>query len=337
MLKNFLRTKTPKLLALLRVLRSILYEACRAAGHITQYFEKDPCVIIWIDGGFCSQIFRYLKGRWYVQRGFKVKYDISWYKDPVDCLGIESRDFVLLKYFPDLDFELAAPRELSKYRKLYSKSTRSASKYKGQRDKLKAPLYDFLYGLDWVIDSEKKYEELTQCLEWGHIHHILSLEAQKIEASIIEDKNKGLQTIGLHVRRGDMVSKRFAYGGKVLTSKYYEHILSLAADENSVVYVFSNGFDFVSEAVIPHIKCKYILADKTQGVHEDIFLCSLCDVQLAGQGSLGNRAYSFNKNKNRKLIRPVLRDGEEQSLPKYYAGSRGTVELVHLTEDMYEQ
>lgn len=339
MLKTFLKTRTPLLFAILRrvyrLCRRIFSPLMRAAGSITKYFEKDPCVIIWIDGGICSQIFRYLKGRWYAKRGFNVKYDITWYDDnPKDILGIEDRNFLLLKCFPDIDFEAASSWELKKYRLLYSKSKRAAMRYREDRYRLKAPLYDFLYALDWIISSEQELEGLAKCLKWESLHNILGSEAKKIEASIVQNRNNGLKTIGLHVRRGDMAAKQFGF--RVLNSRYYEHVLSLAADENSVVYVFSNGFDFVAESVVPHIKCRYVLADKTEGVHEDIFLCSLCDMQISSQGSLGKYAYLFNTNKDRKLIRPFFREQDKENLLKYYAGSYGTVEFAALTEDMYE-
>ena len=130
--------------------------------------------------------------------------------------------------------------------------------------------------------------------------------------------------------------KKYAYGGKVLTSKYYEYVLNKTVDENSVVYIFSNGYDFVMSDVVPHIKCRYVSAEKTLGVHEDTYLCSLCEIQIAGQGSMGKYAYSFNTNRKRKLICPVIYDNGEERMQRYYAGSYGTVELITLTEDMYE-
>ena len=141
MLKNFLKNKTPGLFRIFRTLyhtcKRVLLVFTRSAGYITRYFEKDPCVIMWIDGGFCSQIFRYIKGRWYAERGFTVKYDITWYNhNPKDCLGNEGRPFLLLESFPYIDFEAASSWELIKYRMFYSKSKRTAAKYKGHRGEI---------------------------------------------------------------------------------------------------------------------------------------------------------------------------------------------------------
>ena len=331
-LKNSLRA------FLSSILRKTKRLVKRTLGILMRPFEKDPIIIMWIDGGFCSQIFRYLKGRWFAVRGFNVKYDISWYdNNPVDCLHTEHRDFLLLKCFPDVDFEVASHDELQRYRRLYSTNIHNtAKKYHGHYEELKAPLYNYWYDLDDIIATEKEFRELAQYLHWEKLHDILGTEARKIEQSIIRDKQSGLKVIGLHVRRGDMAVKKFAHGGKVLTSKYYEHVLNMAVDENSVVYIFSNGYDFVASDVVPYVKCRYILADKTSEVYEDIYLCSLCNVQIAGQGGLANMAYSFNANDDRKLIRPFLRENDEERLPRYYAGSSGTVEFVRLTEDMYE-
>ena len=311
---------------------------CSTLGIITKHFEKDPCIIMYIDGGFSSQIFRYLKGQWFSVRGFKVKYDISWYdKNPVDCLGTEARDFLMLKCFPHLSFESADSKQIKRYKMLYGTHLlNTAERYKGRYEDLRPPVYSYLYTLDDLIRTENEFEELAECLNWSGLHDVLAPEARKIESSIIQDKQNGLHVIGLHVRRGDMAVKKYAYGNKVLTSRYYEYVLNKTADENSVIYIFSNGYDFVMSDVVPHIKCRYVLADKTDSVYEDMYLCSLCDIQIAGQGSLGADAYSFNRNRNRKLLRPLLSDNSEEIFSRYYAGSFGTVEFVRLTEDMYE-
>lgn len=323
---------------MLRIIKRVAKFLLGKIGVTTKYFEKDPCVIIWIDGGFCSQIFRYLKGRWFAVRGFKVKYDISWYdKSPLDGLKTERRDFILLKCFPHIELEVSRFPERCRYKFLYGTNIhKTGKKYRGHYDQVQAPLYNFLYDLDDVIANENEYEELAQYLHWEKLHDILGPEARKIEQSIIQDKQRGLKVIGLHVRRGDMSVPQHAYGGKVLTSEYYEYVINKAADKNSVIYIFSNGFDFVESEVIPHIKCKYVMVNKTSEVFEDIFLCSLCSVIIAGQGSLAKIAYSFNTEAERRLIRPILRVNEEENLPKYYAGSRGIVELLTLSENMYE-
>lgn len=320
------------------MLRKTRYAIRRFLGNITKRFERDPFVIMWIDGGFCSQIAQYIKGRWFAKRGFRVKYDLSWYKNnSMDLLRVERRDFLLLKCFPDLDFERPFPGELIRYRTLYATNIHNTEKkYKGHYESLKAPLYNFEYDLNDLVATENDFEELAECINWEGLHDMLGSEARKIEQSIMRDKRNGLKVIGLHVRRGDMAIKKFAYGGKVLTSKYYEYILNRMIDRNSVIYVFSNGFDFVESEVKPYIKCKNFLVNTTSQVYEDMFLCSLCDVQIAGQGTMGRQAYSFNRNRNRKLICPFINDDDDEKLPKYYAGSFGTVEFVSLSEDMYE-
>ncbi len=323
---------------MLRKIKQLVKIVLGKVGLITRHFEKDPCVIMWIDGGFCSQIFRYLKGQWFAVRGFKVKYDISWYdNNPIDGLGKEARDFLIFKCFPGLNFETASTIQRKRYRLLYGTHLNNIEqKFKGRYEELQPPLYSYLYTLDDLIRTENEFEELARCLNWSGLHDILGTEASNIEASIRQDKKHGRKVIGLHVRRGDMSVKTFAYGHKVLTSRYYEYVLNKTVDENSVVYVFSNGYDFVMSDVVPYIRCSYVLADRTSSVYEDMFLCSICDIQIAGQGSLGNQAYSFNENRDRKLIRPLLRDNDEEILRKYYAGSYGTVEFIELSEDMYE-
>lgn len=39
-----------------------------------------PRVVVFVDGGICSQMYQYLVGALFIQKGYRVHYDLSFYK-----------------------------------------------------------------------------------------------------------------------------------------------------------------------------------------------------------------------------------------------------------------
>ena len=75
---------------------------------------QDPLAIVMVDGGFCSQMNKYVLGKWLeLKLNIKVKYDLTWFEtDGLDCDNKHNREFKLLDIFPKLDFEIAGKEEI---------------------------------------------------------------------------------------------------------------------------------------------------------------------------------------------------------------------------------
>ena len=87
------------------ILHNIRKRICDFNTVIIKRFEKDPKIIVPIDGGFSSQMDRYLLGRYFSDKGFKVAYDIMWFYDcGMDLIGKESREWELLKSVSGIGF-----------------------------------------------------------------------------------------------------------------------------------------------------------------------------------------------------------------------------------------
>lgn len=273
----------------------------RIIGNISRIFEKNPCVIMYMEGGLSSQILRYCKGMWFQEHGMNVKYDLTWYKKKgMDDLGIEERPWRLSKCFPDLKLEIASDKEVYRYRPLYGSDVHDlVNKYKGKESMMKPPLYVALYDFDYLISD---FQMCTKYFNWEKLREILSVQAEKTAREIEQYKQAGKKVIGVHVRRGDMT----IVGGywKVLTAKYFEEAIKKVATKESVLYFFSNGFDFVKEEILPIVNYESNLVDNHNEDYEDMYLYSLCDVQVASQGSWGAMAFAFNKNPERKIVIP---------------------------------
>lgn len=313
--------------SVLKTLGKISIPIKRTVGNILRYVEKDPCVIMYVDGGFSSQILRYSKGMWFKEQGHKVKFDLRWYqKNGKDDMGIEERPWRLSKCFPGLDLKIATEKEIKKYRRIYGTDIHDmVRRYKGKEKKMKAPLYVSFYDFDYLIPD---FDVCTKYFNWEGLSDVLSESAKKIAADINKIKEDGRKVIGVHVRRGDMVVTGRYW--KVLTAKYFETAINKVATEDCVLYFFSNGFDFVEKEVLPLIHNDFVLVNKGHEDYEDIYLYSLCNVQIASQGSWGSMAFAFNKNEDRKIVSPST--NKEDALENNKDLSKID---IYLEDDMY--
>lgn len=304
-----------------RIVKSIV-------GSIMKYTEKNPCVIMYIDGGFSSQMLRYCKGMWFQERGMDVKFDLQWYeKNGKDDLGIETREWRLKECFPELMVKVASEKEVNRYRKFYGTNIHKlVKKYENKEEKLAAPLYVSLYDFDYLVS----FKDCPKYFNWQGMYNLLTESAKKIATEIMRYKKNGRNVIGVHVRRGDMAVSGSYW--KVLTAHYFEAAINEVVTEESIIYFFSNGFDFVKREVLPYIKNEYVMVDNGFKDYEDIYLYSLCNVQIASQGSWGELAYCFNTAQNRTLVIP-----DYSAKQKYESNDNGKVIHLYLEENMYLQ
>ena len=79
-----------------------------------------PSIIIYVDGGICSQMHQYLLGRYYAEQGFRVSYAIGWFaRNGKDNNGIHSRFFEFPDLWPDLPFEVASSKLVTFYSRVF--------------------------------------------------------------------------------------------------------------------------------------------------------------------------------------------------------------------------
>ena len=74
----------------------------------------------------------------------------------------------------------------------------------------------------------------------------------------------------------------------------------------------------------------YVLVNNEHEDYEDIYLYSLCNVQIASQGSWGNMAFAFNTNEDRKLVSPTTNKEEALKDSNYLSKID-----IYLEDDMY--
>lgn len=263
----------------------------------------DNKVIMYIDGGICSQMFRYAKGQWFAKKGFNVLYDLTWFDDwGMDMLGKRKFPFELHEMFPSLNINVADREQIEYYK--YNYSTEYIVK---NTDDLNPPLYVNMYDRDDILGNDE-FDFYRDIFPWKQLHNEIGKKALKVYNDIEEKKKNNILTIGVHVRRGDMA----IYNGiwPVLSPEYFKRAANMAKKiawkfgKGYTFYFFSDGFDFVNNEIIPFIDGDYSTVDYGFKDYEDLYLLSQCDVQIASQGSFGKIAYCFNDNLHKQLIIP---------------------------------
>lgn len=305
--------------------KAIVNSLNRIVGLVLRNFEKDPCVIMYMEGGFSSQMLRYAKGKWFEEHGKKLKFDLQWFDyNGMDGAGLEKREWRLPDCFPGIELPTATDKEIKRYKKLYGTDVQGiVKKYQNREHEIPAPVYVSKFDMDYLVN----FESCTKYFDWDELKNVLDEPAKKI-AEDIKEHQRNKKVIGVHVRRGDMTVTGHYW--KVLTEKYFEKAINLVATDDCIIYFFSNGFDFVKDQIIPNLKHEYVLVDNDNKDYEDIYLYSLCDIQIASQGSWGELSFCFNKNENKMLIFP-----DYEAKKDYDVNGNGIVKHICLERDMY--
>ncbi|MBQ8958950.1 MAG: hypothetical protein IJ057_10735 [Bacteroidales bacterium] len=113
-----------------------------------------PYMVIWVDGGICSQMHQYLLGRYYAEKGMNVAYDTRFYRfNGRDKDFKFERKFEFREMWPGLPMKIA-PDELLKYYEKVFPVTRNGMHFPLQ---VEPPKY---FGGYYFFDDEKEYAQL---------------------------------------------------------------------------------------------------------------------------------------------------------------------------------
>lgn len=275
--------------------RAILY-CVRIALRITH----QSYVLVRVDGGICSQIHFYLIGSYFREKGYKVRYDLSWYRiSGKDLTGNFARNFDLLKLSPSLDFETLSSPFL---RRVYSKLTSEYDYYQDVdnlctwRDEV-PPVYlnnyykDFPEMYSVLVPKYFKPDELYLCLDEQNRKMLRQIQAH--------------ESVAVHVRRGDLSSYVEAYGNPCSIS-YFQRAVEVFGKNPVRFYIFSDEPDWCKQNLLPHLPAgfEYILVDLngSDKGYMDLVLMSACIHTITSKGSLGKYAAMLNNHSGRIVV-----------------------------------
>lgn len=258
-------------------------------------------VIIMVDGGFASVLLKYAMGLWFEKKwDIPVKYDVSWFqKCSMDMDGICSRKFQLKEVFPWIKFDEASVEEIKVYRTWFRYKNRSLFKYAEKDFSIRRPLYLDGYYASWQYLSFVR-DDLIRLLKWEDI----KLDTpNRIKRDEIRAKEV---SVALHIRRGDFVKLGLCF----ITADYYvsaiDYIRKCSQGRKLSLYIFSNGFDWVRNELIPLLSDEYDLVeinDNDSG-YFDLYLMSQCYHQIISNSWLGFFAAYLNQHAARTIIVP---------------------------------
>lgn len=269
----------------------------------------NPKVIICVDGGICSQMVAYLRGRYYSEVGFMVYYDLRWFQvSAKDTDGKFDRPFELQTMYPKLS--IPEPSTLIAWFYRHFMKPISTINKMPLRENLKQSLYlnyypDFPDGL-WFVHAIQKYLALENAKE-------ISLPYKVDEKAIC---------CSVHMRRGDMsYVKMVGYENSI---EYFVFAMRYVQQKhnNSVFILFSDEPRWVKDEVLPLVKDLKVEVISGNMGHEDLLLCAQNPIIIASQGTMGRMAGMLNPKS--ELIIPPTGDWGAFPIERYR-----TVTILH--------
>lgn len=242
---------------------------------------KRPYVIVYVDGGICSQMHQYLLGRYYAEKGYHVAYDLGWYRrNGMDNNGIFERRFEFCNLFPNLPFKVATTKMVAFYSRVFSYKRHGMTFPTNE----KSPIY--LGGYYTQFDN-KSY---AVCFR-----RYFNIESVFLNLNCF-NKRGGVKC-AVHVRRGDLAKMDDCFYGKVTVEYFNKAMLYMKQRFPQVkFYFFSDEMDWVEENLIGFCKKSSYEYELMKGnkAYEDLYLMACCDHQIASQGSAGKIAAMMN-------------------------------------------
>lgn len=240
-----------------------------------------PYMIIYVDGGICSQMHQYLLGCYYAEQGMKVAYDLGWYRrDGFDINHVFERKFEFCEMWPNHPFEVASEEKVTFY----------ASLFQVQRNEMHFPLAvapPKYFGGYYCFDDDKTYGEL--------LRKVFPLELCKTP----NKSNPVVEWEGtkcaVHVRRGDLAKMDVGVYGKV-TEDYFRKAMAFVKDRYDKVcfYFFSDEIDWVEQKLVLYCADDEYVLMKGNKAWEDLCFMAYCDCFISSQGSAGKMAAMMN-------------------------------------------
>jgi len=247
-----------------------------------------PEVIALMDGGICSQMHQYLLGRIFSDKGYKVSYDLSFFRHGgMDMDGKHTRNFDLPKAFPYIEVQKAPGFKVRAYRDKYF--------FTGNNTHERTDDFSFL-------------EKTPPVYLGGYYHWPAKLwlpafrSSFRLDPSVLDDASRQLFReiknrecpVAVHVRRGDLAAHDLWAYGKPASVEYFrsgiEYIHTKAS--NPHFYFFSDEPAWVKDELVPTLglaeeKYSAVSANGPDKGYMDLFLMAACRHTVTSKGTMG--------------------------------------------------
>ena len=242
--------------------------------------------IVYIDGGICSQLAFYARGLAFERAGYKVKYDLGWFrKSGTDLTGRFIRHYCL-----PFIIRGASIKEACKLEVCLAKFFSTTAK------RIKCCTLPLSYS---GVDYNGLLYDLAN--ELGTLRARFSVPSSELDEynKGILDRINGGYMCGVHCRRGDLVGDNSFYG-RSSSSDYFAALCMEIEHRHPGVkmFFFSDEPQWVRDNIIPKlpqdINCEVVDGNEGERCYLDLFLCSHCDCIISSSGSMGRMAWLFS-------------------------------------------
>lgn len=255
--------------------------------------HSNNLIIIYLDGGVCSQINTVAFGKFLEDKGFDVKYDLTWYDEcGKDTDGRFTIPYMMNYAFPDLDIKVATQEQISLYKQKYNKGERPIYE-------CSAPLY-----VGWY--PREKGFCVVKYRDFFH-KYFSPIELQQSDEFVsLSDEITSSNACGVHVRRGDLGKFNPVYGHPC-KREYFLKVIDIIhkTNDNVCFYFFSDEPVWIEQNIIPHltrdIRFKIIDSNNTEKGYLDLYLLSRCKFIIASNGGLGRYAKLLSGSESTEL------------------------------------
>lgn len=248
------------------------------------FSDKEKFVIVRVDGGIASQIAFYALGQYYMDKGYKVKFDLSWFEEcGMDIDNKFQRNFDLLKAFNLKDIEIATKEEIEYYKNNF-------------------PLKSKIYQLAKPPVYVGRYYDYTKLLKKYRKDFIKTFNPEpddnnKLWLSKIQAQN----SCAIHVRRGDLSNCKFSYYGKTATSQYFINAINYIKNKVPEIkfFFFSDEVDWIKNEIVPklqNINYEIVDANGSDKGYLDLYLIAHCNHFISSIGSLAKFGALLSEN-----------------------------------------
>ena len=246
-----------------------------------------PKVIVYMDGGICSQMHQYLCGQTFDQKSIDVMYDTLWFVESgKDLDGRFDRKLELQEMFPELSFHTLTSRQSKFYR--YCFSWREKGPVLPAPQNIKRNTY--LAGWYHLYPTEDFKDLFQDCFGAN----------RQFDIPVHITRADGITNCAVPVRRGDLVNRTAAFYEanpwyRPLPEEYFFNTIQYVKGHypNVQFYFFSDEIDWVENNLLSQIDspCHLVCGNKA---YVDLALIAECDVVIGSHGSFGEMGARLN-------------------------------------------
>lgn len=242
-------------------------------GRIPKSYRN--LVVIRVDGGICSQIVFVALGLQLEERGFEVRYDLSFFRENgKDLTGRFARNWDMPQAFPGLSLKEASADAISYFRAHFRRRGTCVNSFV-------PPLY-----IDGYPERDQAFLSKRE-----KFARLLKPTLDPRLSSVLTSLENG-ESCAVHARRGDLANGDKAYGSATSIS-YYRRAMRIVAAlrPTTCFYFFSDEPAWVRENLLPLVPdgcsgCVMDVNGSDRG-YCDLYLISRCKTVISSIGSLG--------------------------------------------------